>query len=401
MSKYTVMIKNIVESKSGLDFLDPLNRPGYTEAIAAARQKIFDFQYPIFAESYREVLETKILKHFYFREIAFETYGQWKLYLDDKLNNIMPYYNKLYNTDGLDYDPFTDTDYTIEHGGEGTRDGTYDKTEKVVHDGDTSLNTAIETSNTKKTDNKETSTMSETLKNTHDDSTDTTSHETLTKGTHVTKQNTGTQHTEGENTSKDSGTDTIEESGTSTTENNNDHWNLYSDTPQGAIDNFKNPGYYSNIRNETDDGSSSGTTTGKTETEYGKQTKDTGNTTRTDNLTEQITNTGTDSTENIIGTENQGKYTNETTGNTSSNLDGTVTDTGEQTNTQTGKNNFTDDKTGKNTEKIVTTDDFIRHIYGKRGTQSYSELLLKYRETLINIDMMILEELEDLFFQLW
>lgn len=79
MAKYTTQIRSIVES----------NYP------------IFDFDYPLFDPSYKPVLEKKIIDHYYFREIGLETVEQFKWFLKDKLNRIMPYYNQLYNTEGL------------------------------------------------------------------------------------------------------------------------------------------------------------------------------------------------------------------------------------------------------------------------------------------------------------
>lgn len=79
VSKYTTELRHIVES-------------GYP---------IFDFDYPIFDENYRGVLQQKIIDTYYFREIGFETVGMFKHYLKTKLNNIMPYYNQLYETEGL------------------------------------------------------------------------------------------------------------------------------------------------------------------------------------------------------------------------------------------------------------------------------------------------------------
>ena len=49
---------------------------------------IFDFDFPIFDEDYKIPLEKKILRHYYLREIGFETLGVWKLKLNDKLNEI-------------------------------------------------------------------------------------------------------------------------------------------------------------------------------------------------------------------------------------------------------------------------------------------------------------------------
>jgi|SRR5690625_2469755 len=63
--------------------------------------EVFDFNYPIFDEAYRPILEQKFIDHYYFREIGLETIGQFKHFLKSKLNRIMPYYNQLYETEGL------------------------------------------------------------------------------------------------------------------------------------------------------------------------------------------------------------------------------------------------------------------------------------------------------------
>ena len=71
----------------------------YTTTIKALIDNHFDFQldsYPIFDESYREVLNQNILNHYYMNEIGFETAGLFRFYLKQKMNEIMPYYNVLY-----------------------------------------------------------------------------------------------------------------------------------------------------------------------------------------------------------------------------------------------------------------------------------------------------------------
>lgn len=103
MSKYTTEVRFICETASGLS-----ESKGYADVdtiITNAIPKIFTFTFPIFDENYRTVLEKKILKHFYTREICEETVGLWKLRLDAKLNEIMPYYNKLYNSELLEFNP--------------------------------------------------------------------------------------------------------------------------------------------------------------------------------------------------------------------------------------------------------------------------------------------------------
>lgn len=74
----------------------------------------FDFQlteYPIFDETYRNVLNKKILDHYKFREIGFETPALFRHYLKTALNEIMPYYNQLYKSQLLEFNPLYDVDY--------------------------------------------------------------------------------------------------------------------------------------------------------------------------------------------------------------------------------------------------------------------------------------------------
>ena len=103
MSKYTTEVRFICETASGLR-----ESKGFTDVdtiITNAIPKIFNFSFPIFDEKYQTILEKKILKHFYTREICEETVGLWKLRLDTKLNEIMPYYNKLYESELLEFNP--------------------------------------------------------------------------------------------------------------------------------------------------------------------------------------------------------------------------------------------------------------------------------------------------------
>ena len=70
-----------------------------TITIKALIDNNFDFQmtqYPIFDENYRETLNHNILYHYYENEIGFETAPLFRFYLNQKLNEIMPYYNELY-----------------------------------------------------------------------------------------------------------------------------------------------------------------------------------------------------------------------------------------------------------------------------------------------------------------
>ena len=279
MSKYTTELRYICETEAGLS-----ENVGYSkikDVITKAIPKIFDFDFPIFDENYRNVLETKILKHYYTREIGLETYGLWKLKLDTKLNEIMPFYNQLYKSALLEFNPLYEVDYskTGNRDSSGTRDNTENNSETYDESVDTNES--------------------------HDDSTVNSSNGTLTKGTTTTTTN------------------------------------YFSDTPQGAISNVIDGTYLTNA---------------------------------TYNV---VGNTGSDNTSNSgsVNSEGSSKSKNEKDGS--------------RKGSKTSNSNLTD------------TESYLESVRGKMSSKSYSALLMEYRETFINIDMMLIEELSDLFFGLW
>lgn len=87
MSKYTTELRWLIES-------------GYNLGLKT---------YPIFEESYRSTLNQKILSHYKFREIGFETAGLFKDRLNEKMELIMPYYNQLYKSALLEFNPLTNS----------------------------------------------------------------------------------------------------------------------------------------------------------------------------------------------------------------------------------------------------------------------------------------------------
>lgn len=110
MSKYTTEVRFICETAAGLS--ESAGGNSVDEIITAAAPNVFNFDFPIYDENYRLPLETKILRHYYTREIGEETVGLWKLRLNDRLNVIMPYYNVLYKSAMLEFNPFYDVDLT-------------------------------------------------------------------------------------------------------------------------------------------------------------------------------------------------------------------------------------------------------------------------------------------------
>jgi hypothetical protein len=253
MSKYTTEVRFICENSAGLS--ESEGADNVDSILDKCWNKVFNFDFPIFDENYRQVLCRKILKHYYTREIAHETVGRWKLALNAKLNEIMPYYNQLYKSELLEFNPFYDVDLTRSREGSGTSNKTSNNTET----------------------------------------------------------NSGTS----KNVSSGSGT------------SNTDTLNRFSDTPQNSMD------------------------------------------------TQGIADSVPLTTVTKVNEDN--------------------TTTNESTDTLTRN----DSKTGNGTENINNTDKYIETVKGKQGTENYSSLLKKFRETFLNIDMMIIEDCSDCFFTLW
>lgn len=77
-----------------------------------SRNYIFDFDYPLSNKVDKEKFETMILNHFLLRRIGFETFTSFQIQLNVKLNEIMPLYNKMF--DSLDgWNIFNDGEIVI------------------------------------------------------------------------------------------------------------------------------------------------------------------------------------------------------------------------------------------------------------------------------------------------
>lgn len=314
MSKYTTELRFICESLTGNN--ESVGRNGIKEIITNAAPLIFDFEFPIFDEDYRLPLEIKILRHFYTREICEETFGLWKLRLEDRLNLIMPYYNQLYKSELLNFNPLYDVDLHKEWENEksGSENNTENETQNVSGNATKMKTNAIDTD----------------------------------------KSETATTSGEAEATSSKTGSGAITNNGT--------QWDLYSDTPQGGIngitndnDSVSNNTYLTNARKNTNNSTENSSTT---ESAHNEETT-------------HVTNTKT----NAIDTHETGNE--------------------QATNSSTKTANSTANKT------IATSEDYTEHVYGKRGGISYSKMLADFRATFLNIDKMVLDEMNDLFFGLW
>ena len=251
MSKYTTEVRFTCEQKSGLS--ESVGANDVDIVIANSWNKVFTSKVSFFDESYRKVLCSKILKHYYLREIGCEVVGVWLLWMNERLEMIMPYYNKLYESELIKFNPMYDVDLTRAHNRKNVQDDQGKR--DTVSNRDTSV--------------------------------------------------TNTVDTDSSNVSRD----------------------LYSDTPQGALNGVESETYLTNARKVTDNGSVNSSSNEKS---------------------------GSDFSEN--------------------------------------------ESTQKN---INSTEDYLESVQGKQGSSSYSDLLLRYRETFLNIDQMVIDEFKDLFMLLW
>ena len=95
------------------------------------RTKIFNFDYPLSEKVDKEKFECMILNHFLQRRINFQTITGFQIQLNVKLNEIMPLYNKMF--DSLDgWNIFEDGEKT-------THDSTDDRTTNVENTANNSL----------------------------------------------------------------------------------------------------------------------------------------------------------------------------------------------------------------------------------------------------------------------
>lgn len=79
------------------------------------RSTIFDFDYPLSNKITKEEFETMILNHYLQRRIGFDTLTAFKIQLNVKLNDIMPLYNKMFDSIS-GWDIFKDGEKTSRYG---------------------------------------------------------------------------------------------------------------------------------------------------------------------------------------------------------------------------------------------------------------------------------------------
>lgn len=338
MARYTTQVRTICETVAGLS-----DSVGYTDVETVLNDswdKIFT-AFPIFDEAHRADLCKKILRHYYTDEIAFETYGLWQFAINTKLTEIMPQYNSLYKASAEIINPLYNKSLSRQY--DGTSKGT-NKDTRTDNLTDTASATTTATGTDTRTDN---------LTDTNGGSVVTKSDSKRTDALKAVTDNTSTSTT------------------TSSASNNSSNDSFTSDTPQGSLTDVKAGKYMTNASIGTSTGSTSGSD--KNDTTSNNTVSNTGT----------VSNAGTDTVTDTRTLTKTGTVKNTSTDNTMS--DSTVTKTG------TVVNDGSDSRTDAHTEMVT----------GYEGTATYAELLKKYSDAIINIDMMIINDLSTMFMQIW
>lgn len=305
MASYTMKLQTYIEKWS--QYEEGLST---AERIERGRQKLFDFSYPIFDENYRKVFETHFIRNFYMREIGFETEGLFKFHLETWLLINMPYWNKMFESELIEFDPLKNVDVTKDYNRKKDRNqnDNRDIVENVTSDG--------QAHTTDKQD---------------------------------MASNSVTDQTHGETSSgqKDS---------TGSVTDNNFSREVSAKQPDSRLALTTNDGegvieYADNI--EEDSTNNKRNTTDK-----------------------QTTSGKMDSTDHI---------TSDTKANSNAVGDATTHNESDTT------------RNDKLASKINDLEDYISHEVGKIGTETYQEMIQKYRDILLRIEVKIFREMEQLF----
>jgi hypothetical protein len=120
MATFTMQLKEVIEqlysTSPDEDFLMPYAPLTYKEVTYGKLPKLPQYNdiglayYPIFNEKYRDILNGKIIDEYYNQEIGTETIDNFTLILRKKMDQIMPYYNQLYLSQELEFDPLLTMD---------------------------------------------------------------------------------------------------------------------------------------------------------------------------------------------------------------------------------------------------------------------------------------------------
>lgn len=452
VATYTTELRTLIEQPT--QHMDNLT---LDQKIEVGRVMLFDFDYPMFDNRYKRVFETNFIRHFYYREIGFETEELFKQRLQNWLNLNMGYFSKLFDSEMLKFDPFINSEVDVTHTRKSDRDSINDTLfgettsrdlgETITSDEDTSKDTDknVEGSTTYDTDfegNVDTDTLGNTTYDTdftgdkNTDTTGNTSYDTDYSGdkTIDTDRDVDTTgQTDGTSSGKSDTSESTTQDTSETSDKNTQSFSrqLHSDTPDGRLRLTLNEGegtaeYVSDITENKEKGKEGVVTDTGTQTDSDTHTtsSDTthSETTENEKTLENVTEnegyekgeTGTSSenkTENEIttkgekGTSSEDKVEHETT--TKGEAGTSTEDTGisevgtrdeivERVLRELGERNYDQNVTGN----IKDLEDYVEHRVGKIGIQTYSKMLQEFRGTFMRIEVDIFREMEGRLFML-
>lgn len=354
MSKYTTQLRWIVKYYQDIE--------GVTgEDYTPVYQYLGLHDYPIFDNNYRQQLNDKIINHFLFREIGFETAAQFAHFVRKTMHENMPYYNQLYLSQNLITDPITNKKYN------------WSEVYTLTQGGETST-TDSRTTNVAKNDT------------THTDD-DITFGKTIDKETNYgqTEQSTTTfgKTVDGTSTTEYGQSQLTENAGSDSVLDGNTHERVvHSDTPMNQISNsgVENLDYASDVTYTDRESTTANVTTygGTTDITFGGEDSTSSTSSEGGSQGNNIVHGGTDDTATTEG------------GTETRDIDSTSS--GTTATTATGDVDFS--------RNLDESGDKSHNIIGYDGT-SPAKLLMEFRETFINIDMQVISSLENLFFGLW
>ena len=176
--------------------------------------------------------------------------------------------------------------------------------------------------------------------------------------------------------------DVVGQSDSNTNQDGND-WSLFSDTPQGTTSNI-NLGSNDYLTNAT-------RKIGESET--------LDNTTFSNSKNQNIEGNVSEHNTGDVLQNNSIDETEEKTGNKEFNKTENLTGNSNESITDESNKDRTDDKKEDGSRNSI--EEFTQTMTGKNSVKSYSALVKEYRHTFLNIDRMVIEEMGDLFMNLW
>lgn len=344
-----------------------------------ANHNIFDFRYPFYDPNKRMEFEQRFIRHFFFREIGCIPIDRWKIFLEDKMNVVFPYYNMLMETATIEYDIMDNYRLTE----------TYKRNVERNEQNNAINSTVGRVFETQETETNQNRTI-DTLENNDTIGKDT----TKAVGTSTT-DSTGNSTTENSETVNGTTSENSEVSGTATkssTSNSNgtqEDIKKFLDTPQGKLD-LNDSNYLTTLNH--DNGTKTEQTTASETDETSQTTESSGSNTTTTNGNSETNTTDNSETNTTNDSETNTLLNSER--NANENLVDEIKGTAKQEQHSTADNNT------RVYSKGDTKEEYVIERRGNIGVDTDSDGIqkhIKLQKVLMEIEKMFFNECEDLF----